>query len=100
MSSAAFTKALTATGYLLPNGESAPGLTRVGPVVATSRLRSVLTDDRVGLNADAVFSAHNAPTAIFKDAGDNAPTDKQIADWHEAAWNVIAIAGYLRQAPF
>lgn len=88
MSSDAFTRALTATGYLLPNGEPAPGLTRAGQVVAPSRLRSVLADGRIGLNADAVFSAQNTPTAIFKDAGDKAPTDKQIAEWHEAAWNV------------
>ena len=87
MHSTAFTKTLTATGYLLPSGESAPGLTRTGKDV-TSRLRSVLKDGRVGLNADAVFSAQNTPTTIFKDAGANAPTEKQIAQWHEAAWNV------------
>ena len=35
-------------------------------------MRAVLDDERVGLKADAVFSAHNAPTSIFKDAGDSA----------------------------
>lgn len=87
MNSAAFTKALTETGYLLPNGEPAPGLACLGQEV-TSRLRPVLSDVRVGLQADAVFSAQNAPTAIFKDAGRSTPTEKQIAQWHEAAWNV------------
>jgi len=42
----------------------------------------------VGLQAEAVFSAQSVPTAIFKDAGDQAPSDRQIAQWHEAAWNV------------
>lgn len=87
MNSAAFTKALTETGYLLPNGEPAPGLARLGQDV-TSRLRPVLSDVRVGLQADAVFSAQNTPTTIFKDAGGSTPTEKQIAQWHEAAWNV------------
>ncbi len=48
----------------------------------------MLADSRVGLQADAVFSAQNVPTAIFKDAGAHAPTDAQISKWHEAAWNV------------
>jgi len=87
MGSAAFTKALTATGYLLPDGRSAPGLSRAGED-AGARLRAVLSDDRVGLQAEAVFSAQRVPTAIFKDAGDQAPSDLQIAHWHEAAWNV------------
>lgn len=86
MGSAAFTKALTATGYLLPDGRPAPGLARAGdPGV---RLRAVLADSRVGLQAEAVFSAQSVPTAIFKDAGDEAPSERQIAEWHEAAWNV------------
>lgn len=87
MGSAAFTKALTATGYLLPDGGSAPGLARAGED-AGARLRAVLSDSRVGLQADAVFSAQRVPTAIFKDAGHEAPSERQIAQWHEAAWNV------------
>lgn len=87
MGSAAFTKALTATGYLLPDGRPAPGLARAGED-AGARLRAVLTDSRVGLQAEAVFSAQSVPTAIFKDAGDEAPSERQIAQWHEAAWNV------------
>lgn len=87
MGSAAFTKVLTATGYLLPDGRPAPGLARAGED-SGARLRAVLSDSRVGLQAEAVFSAQSVPTAIFKDAGDEAPSERQIAQWHEAAWNV------------
>lgn len=71
----------------MPDGSSAPGLLRTGED-ATWRLRSVLTDRRVGLNADAVFSAQNTPTIIFKDAGNATPDEAHIHKWHEAAWNV------------
>lgn len=87
VNSPAFNKALTATGYLLANGRSAPGLERAGEGV-TARLRPFLSDSRVGLQADAVFAAQSVPAAIFKDAGNEAPSDEQIAKWHEAAWNV------------
>lgn len=87
MGSAAFTQALTATGYLLPDGSGAPGLTQAGEDFG-ARLRSVLSDGRVGLQAEAVFSAQSVPTAIFKDAGNEAPSEQQIAQWHEAAWNI------------
>jgi hypothetical protein len=87
MGSAAFAKALTATGFLLPDGRSAPGLTRANED-AGGRLRAVLSDSRVGLQAQAVFSAQSVPTAIFKDSGNEQPSERQIAQWHEAAWNV------------
>ncbi|MDH1210544.1 N-6 DNA methylase [Pseudomonas chengduensis] len=87
MGSEAFAKALTATGYLLPDGGPAPGLARAGED-GGARLRAILSDNRVGLQADAVFSAQSVPTAIFKDAGDEPPSEQQIAQWHEAAWNV------------
>ena len=85
--SAAFKQVLTATGYLLPDGSAAPGLERSGKD-ASARLRTVLSDSRVGLQAEAVFSAQSVPTAIFKDAGDKTPSERQIAQWHEAAWNI------------
>lgn len=87
MNSSAFTKTLRATEYLLPNGSFAPGLDRRGGIAAT-RMRSVFSNSHVGLCADAVFSAQNVPTSIFKDAGNAVPTDAQIAQWHEAAWNI------------
>jgi hypothetical protein len=85
--SVAFKKALTHTGYLLSNGTPAPGMT-LASQGGKSRLRSAFSDSRVGLEADAVFSAQNTPIAIFKDSGANQPTTEQIIKWHEAAWNV------------
>lgn len=87
MRSFAFKRALTATGYLLPDGKAAPGLVFAGEV-EDSRIRPLLSEKRAGLGADAVFSAQRAPTAIFKDSGDEQPTDTQINRWHEAAWNM------------
>src|ERR1039458_6900505 len=85
--SAAFQKALIATSYLLSNGSAAPGITLAREDVS-SRFRPALLNSRVGLEADAVFSAQNTPIAIFKDAGTALPTTSQILQWHEAAWNV------------
>ena len=87
MNSSAFQKALTSTGYLLPDGSAVSGLAR-SDEGAGSRLRSIFSDSRVGLHADAVFSTQNTPTTIFKDSGDALPTEQQIRLWHEAAWNV------------
>ena len=87
MTSAAFKQALEATGYLGPHGRPAPGLVPADDPRAT-RMRAVFSDDRVGLNADAVFSAQNAPTSIFKDAGDAQPSEADLRHWQEAAWNV------------
>jgi N-6 DNA Methylase len=87
MKSAHFRRALTVTGYLLADGTPAPGLTQSGND-NTWRLRSVLSDSRIGLNADAVFSSQNTPTSIFKDSGDAFPSDDEVHRWHEAAWNV------------
>jgi hypothetical protein len=87
MKSAAFTRALQATGYLGPEGQPAPGLITPGdPAVA--RLRSAMKDQRIGLEADAVFTAQHTATGIFKDCGDVVPTEADIGRWHEAAWNI------------
>jgi hypothetical protein len=87
VTSAAYRKALEATGYLDPQGRPAPGLTEASGD-APARLRSVLLDDRIGLKADAVFSAQGAPTSIFKDAGHQPPSADDVRAWHEAAWNI------------
>lgn len=87
MTSAAFKQALEATGYLGPNGRPTPGLVPADDPRA-ARMRAVFSDNRVGLNADAVFSAQNAPTSIFKDAGDVQPSEADLRHWQEAAWNV------------
>lgn len=87
MMSSAFKRALQATGYLGPEGQLAPGLLLASAPEA-ARLRTVLKDARVGLSADAVFTAQNIPAGIFKDAGDTAPTEEDVGRWHEAAWNI------------
>ncbi|MCF1495872.1 hypothetical protein GOZ83_06540 [Agrobacterium vitis] len=87
MTSAAFKQALEATGYLASNGRPAPGLVPADDPRA-AKMRAVFSDERVGLQADAVFSAQNAPTSIFKDAGDVEPSDEDLRRWHEEAWNV------------
>lgn len=87
MSSVAFRAALEATGYLDAEGRTAPGLTTAGSE-APARLRSVLQDERVGLQAEAVFSAQGTPTSIFKDAGQSPPSPADLRGWYEAAWNV------------
>ncbi len=87
MTSPAFKLALEATGYLSATGRLAPGFVSAEDPRA-ARLRAVFSDDVVGLNADAIFSAQNAPTSIFKDAGFTAPSETDLRRWQEAAWNV------------
>ncbi len=87
MTSSAYRRALKATGYFTEKGRGAPGLSTLNDSRDT-RLRPLLNNDRVGLNADAVFYAQGTPTAVFKDAGKAMPDEKQIDKWHEAAWNV------------
>ncbi|MER8459267.1 N-6 DNA methylase [Mesorhizobium sp. M1300] len=87
MNSAAFIRALQATGYLGPEGQPAPGLvTPADP--ESARLRAVMKDQRIGLEADAVFTAQNSAAGIFKDSGNTSPNESDIARWHEAAWNI------------
>jgi hypothetical protein len=87
MSSSAFKKALEAAGYLTPAGKSAPGFVAADDG-ASAKLKRVFADDRIGLKADAVFTAQNTPTSIFKDAGEHAPSADDLKRWHEAAWNI------------
>lgn len=87
MTSAAYKQVLEATGYLGANGRAAPGLVPSDDPRA-AKMRAVFFDERVGLQADAVFSAQSAPTSIFKDAGGAEPSDEDLRRWHEAAWNV------------
>ena len=87
MTTAAFQKALQSTGYVTPAGRNARGLIDAGNATS-ARLNTVFSNDRVGLNADAVFLAQNTATSIFKDVGSDAPSDAEIRHWHEAAWNI------------
>jgi hypothetical protein len=87
MSSAAFNRALQAAGYLTPDTAPAPGLVQ-DVSQGAPRLRPALADDRIGLLADAVFTARGAVTSLFKDAGKEAHSPELEARWHEAAWNL------------
>lgn len=87
MTSQAFKKALEATGYLTPSGRSAPGFIAAADA-ASAKMKRVFADDKVGLRADAVFTAQNTPTSIFKDAGASDPSADELKRWHEAAWNI------------
>src|ERR1700761_9604502 len=92
MTSPPFQKALTATGYLAADGLPAAGLEQ--SATKSVRLNPVFKNQRIGLNADAVFSVQGTPTALFKDSGSKAPSDSDIHHWHEAAWN-LAVAPLL-----
>lgn len=87
MNSPAFKKAMEATGYLTPSGRSAPGFIAADDT-ASAKLKRVFSDERIGLRADAVFTAQNTPTSIFKDAGTSDPSGDEVKRWHEAAWNI------------
>ncbi len=90
MNSAAFKRALSATGYVTREGGDLPGLHRPG-ADAPSRVRgllSVSSEARVGLKPDAIFTAQNAPASIFKDAGGRKPDETEFRRWHETAWNL------------
>ena len=87
MKSQTFDQVLQVTGYLRLPGRPAPGLTLPEDQDA-AKLQTVFRNDRVGLNADAVFSAHGVPTSIFKDATAFLPGEEDIRHWHEAAWNI------------
>ena len=87
MKSPTFDRVLQATGFLRASGRPVPGLTLPADEDA-AKLQAVFRNDRVGLNADAVFSAHSVPTSIFKDAGEAPPRQENIRAWHEAAWNI------------
>ena len=85
MTSTTFRYVLRETGYLRDSGQPASGLT-LADKQDTPRLRAVFNN--VDLNADAVFSAQNVPTTIFKDAARKPPGDDEVRRWHEAAWNL------------
>ncbi len=87
MNSPAFQAALKGTGYILASGEPAHGLKFAGQEMSTG-LRSVLDARRIGLHADAAFVDQKRPVSIFKDAGAEAPSDQEVREWHEMAWNV------------
>ena len=81
--------ALEATGYLSKDGTPAEGVVMLPDAVSTSpgdatRLGPLLSTDRGGLGADAVFRVGTSPVILFKSS--EAPTDQE-AEWHRVAWN-------------
>lgn len=87
MNSPAFQTVLKGTGYLLASGEPAHGLRFAGQEMSPG-LRSILETPRIGLHADAAFVDQKRPVSIFKDAGTEAPSEQEVREWHETAWNV------------
>jgi hypothetical protein len=87
VSSPAFNKALEATGYLTHSGRLVPGFISASDTISAN-YKKLFSDESVGLRADAVFTAQNTPTSVFKDAGTSNPTIDEVKRWHEAAWNI------------
>ena len=88
MHSQAFQATLEKMGYLAASGKPAPGLALTDGT-PHPKLRPVLgRGNGIGLDADAIFSAQDAPVSIFKDAGTAEPGSAQVHRWREAAWNV------------
>ena len=84
--SPAFERVLKATGYLSASGQPVSGLATEA-AVDRPQLRAALDQQRGRLRADAVFSAHEHPISIFKDSGQQEPSEDKIREWHETAWN-------------
>ena len=60
-----FDRVLQATGFLQPSGRPAAGLTLADDEDA-AKLHAVFKNERVGLNADAVFSAQSGTDQHFQ----------------------------------
>ncbi len=63
---------------MLPNADS----TSTGDA---TRLRPILTTDRGGLGADAVFRVGTSPVILFKSSAAGPEEEEQ---WHRVAWNI------------
>lgn len=82
------TRVLEGTGYLEHDGSPSEGLILPGAVRLSpgegARVAPLMSDERGGLAADAVFKVGTAPVIVFKS------TD-QLSDgeihWHRLAWN-------------
>lgn len=79
---------LTAAGYLSENGSPSEGLVLPTDVASSpgdaARLGPILSSERGGLGADAVFRVGTSPVILFKSAE---ASDEVEADWHRVAWN-------------
>ena len=88
MSSPAFRRALSATGYLGLDGTAAPNLYSAASEEAPVRLHRFLAQKNNGVDADAVFAAHGTTVSIFKDLGHRNVGEDELGTLHQAAWNV------------
>jgi hypothetical protein len=79
---------LAATGYLTRDGRSSEGLVLPGDARRAAgeaaRLEPLLSPERGGLSADAVFRVGTSPVIIFKSSPE--PTMAE-SEWHRTAWN-------------
>jgi hypothetical protein len=79
---------LAATGYLTRDGRSSEGLVLPGDARRAAgeaaRLEPLLSPERGGLSADAVFRVGTSPVIIFKSSPE--PTTAE-SEWHRTAWN-------------
>lgn len=83
MISARLRDVLKLSGYILPSGVHSPGLDVASPG-SPPRLRTAFA--RGG--ADAVFTAQRQPLVTFKDSTAAEPSDEDVINWREVAWNI------------
>lgn len=82
-------RVLHATGYIEVGPEGsirAPGLVQTADGV-TPRLEPAFSK-AAGLQVDAVYQAAEGPMILIKDAGERMPSEAELSDWHERAWNL------------
>ena len=80
--------ALTATGYFSEDGSPAEGLMLPDAATTSSgeatRLGPLLSAERGGLGAEAVFRVGTSPIILFKSSDSSTHEE---TDWHRVAWN-------------
>jgi hypothetical protein len=84
-------KVLAAAGYLTADGTPSEGMVLGTGVLRNpsdaARLAPLMSDERGGLGADAVFRVGTSPVIIFKST--EASTNDEL-EWHRIAWNAGA----------
>lgn len=84
-------KVLASAGYLTDGAAPSEGMVLRTDALRNpsdaARLAPLMSSERGGLGADAVFRVGTSPVIIFKSA--EAPTDGE-AEWHRLAWNAGA----------
>jgi len=84
-------RVLAAAGYLTDDAGPSEGMVLRADALRNpsdaARLAPLMSSERGGLGADAVFRVGTSPVIVFKSA--SAPTDEE-AEWHRLAWNAGA----------